>query len=113
MQTEGGERIAITRFDPRQLHEGQLSEYHEFSGALQCESNPEDPPVPLEVFAGWELWAPTSVDLWGWSGRTPGSKLVAVCYQPTARLQAVFRAYQLAGRTGPLDLALVGRRPTG
>ena len=87
MESQGGEHIAITRFDPRRLDGGQMSEYHAFSSELQAESNPEDPPVPLEVFALWELWAPNSVDL---------------C-QPPARLQAVFRPHKMAGGAGDCE----------
>ncbi len=78
MGSQGAEPIAITRFDPRRLDESQVSDYHAFSGQLQAESNPEDPSVPLEVFARRELWAPSSVDLWGWFGRAPDSSLVGV-----------------------------------
>jgi mycothiol synthase len=78
MECRGGELIAIAPFDPRRLDEGQVSEYHAFSSALQAESNPEDPPVPVEVFAQSERWAPSSEDRWGWFGRAPGSSLVAV-----------------------------------
>ncbi len=78
MESQGAERLGITPFDPRRLDDAQISEYHAFSTVLQAESDPEDPPTPLEVFARWELWAPTSVDLWGWFGRAPDSSLVAV-----------------------------------
>ncbi|MGH9106364.1 MAG: GNAT family N-acetyltransferase [Acidimicrobiales bacterium] len=30
------------------------------------------------MFARWELWAPSSVDLWGWFARAPGASLVGV-----------------------------------
>jgi mycothiol synthase len=78
MEGQGVEHVTITPFDPRRLRQGQISEYHTFSVALQAESDPEDPPLPLEVFARWELWAPSSVDLWGWFGRTLDSSLAAV-----------------------------------
>jgi mycothiol synthase len=78
VESQGAEHIAITPFDPRRLDDAQISDYHAFSTVLRAESDPADPPIPLEQFARWELWAPASVDLWGWFGRAPDSSLVAV-----------------------------------
>ncbi|HTT89161.1 MAG TPA: GNAT family N-acetyltransferase [Acidimicrobiales bacterium] len=78
MESQRGKDIAIVPFDPRRLDDARIFEYHAFSTTLHAESAPEDPSVPIEVFARWELWAPSSVDMWGWFGRAPDSNLVAV-----------------------------------
>lgn len=75
---EDGEDVVVAAFDPLTLGDQELAEYHAFANTMQAESNPEDPPVPLEVFGQSVRWAPSDVDRWGWFVRSPDSSLVAV-----------------------------------
>lgn len=79
MGERAAEEVTITAFDPRRLGDEELADYHVFAMTMQAESNPEDPPVPRELFAQRERWAPSTVDVWGWFGRSRDSELVAVC----------------------------------
>lgn len=79
MGDNAGENVAITAFDRRALSDEELAGYHAFSMTMRAESNPEDPPVPLDLFARSERWAPSDLDRWGWFARSADSALVAVC----------------------------------
>src|SRR5438045_2104229 len=69
--------IVIEAIDIRTLTDEQIAEANDFLNAVRAESNPEDPPRPLDVAIATYRNLPDFLDLRIFTVRTPEGELIA------------------------------------
>src|SRR5438445_6380545 len=77
--------IVIEAIDVRALTDEQIAEANDFVNAVRAESNPEDPPRPLDVAIATYRNLPDFLDLRIFTVRTPEGELIAdgECFSST------------------------------
>lgn len=73
---EAASSVVIEPIDVRSLSDGEIADINDYQNAMRAESNPEDPPKPLDQLIGFLRSIPAFVDVWAWLGRSASGAVV-------------------------------------